>query len=128
MAEEEGFGPPVGCPTSDFESGALNHSATLPLKMVDRRELESLTSSLRTRRSTKLSYRPKKPGAQDRDRTCMPFYGLMLLKHACLPISPPGHLKIGDIPENGGGSSYAESRIMPYKFLSLSENGPLFSA
>ena len=30
LAEREGFEPPVSCPTSDFESGAFNHSAISP--------------------------------------------------------------------------------------------------
>ena len=30
MAEREGFEPPVPCGTPDFESGAIDHSATSP--------------------------------------------------------------------------------------------------
>lgn len=30
MAEGGGFEPPVGCPTSAFQAGTLNHSATPP--------------------------------------------------------------------------------------------------
>ena len=32
LAERIGFEPTVGCPTPDFESGAIDHSATSPLK------------------------------------------------------------------------------------------------
>ena len=31
LAEREGFEPPVPCGTPDFESGALDHSATSPV-------------------------------------------------------------------------------------------------
>ena len=30
LAEREGFEPSVGCPTPDFESGTIDHSATSP--------------------------------------------------------------------------------------------------
>lgn len=31
LAESQGFEPRVGCPTSDFKSGALNRSANSPI-------------------------------------------------------------------------------------------------
>jgi hypothetical protein len=34
MAEREGFEPPVPCGTPDFESGAIDHSATSPERYI----------------------------------------------------------------------------------------------
>lgn len=39
MAEGVGFEPTVSFPTSDFESGTFDHSATLPVANISARRL-----------------------------------------------------------------------------------------